>query len=86
MQPNRILALWPGTTLTDPRLFAGERYLTIRQDPEMEKPGDTPVPQEPYPDALGSSRAGSAVRDEAFHKMLGANGRLSRHRLSEPSV
>ena len=37
MQPNRILALWPGTTLTDPRLFAGERYLTIRQDPEMEK-------------------------------------------------
>ena len=36
-QPNRILALWPGTTLSDSRLYAGERYLTIRQDTACKK-------------------------------------------------
>lgn len=35
LEPNRILALWPGTLVSDPRLFAGERYLTVRQDPEI---------------------------------------------------
>ena len=36
-EPNRILALWPGTTLSDSRLFAGERYLTVCQKPEMDR-------------------------------------------------
>ncbi len=35
--PNRILALWPGSSLLDSRLYPGERYLTVRQDPAVQK-------------------------------------------------
>ncbi len=36
--PNRIIALWPYTKLNDPRLYLGERFIIIQQDPDMEQP------------------------------------------------
>ena len=30
---NRVLALWPYTKMTDPRIFWGDRYIALRQDP-----------------------------------------------------
>ena len=36
--PNRTLMLWPYTDMTDPRVRWGSRFITLRQDPEMEPP------------------------------------------------
>ncbi|HIC89079.1 MAG TPA: hypothetical protein EYP04_06720 [Anaerolineae bacterium] len=36
--PNRWLVLWPYTDMTDPRVHWGNRYLTLRQDPNRESP------------------------------------------------
>ena len=32
---NRVLALWPYTKMTDPRIFWGDRYIALRQDPHI---------------------------------------------------
>jgi len=34
--PNRVLAVWPYTDMTDPRVFWGKRYIALRQDPTVE--------------------------------------------------
>ncbi|MCI1964849.1 MAG: hypothetical protein LKJ17_01740 [Oscillospiraceae bacterium] len=36
--PNRTFNLWPGTDINDRRLFLGNRYLTVHQEPGNEKP------------------------------------------------
>lgn len=36
--PNRKLALWPYAKMNDPRVYFGERYITIRQDPAIAPP------------------------------------------------
>lgn len=36
--PNRIISLWPYTKLTDPRIYLGERYIILQQDPQIEHP------------------------------------------------
>ncbi len=36
--PNRIMALWPYTKLNDPRLIFGNKYIVIRQDPDIQQP------------------------------------------------
>ncbi|MBI4683492.1 MAG: hypothetical protein HY757_10400 [Nitrospirae bacterium] len=36
--PNRIIALWPYTDLNDPRVILGNKYIVIRQDPEIQQP------------------------------------------------
>lgn len=33
---NRTLALWPYTKMTDSRIFWGDRYIALRQDPNIE--------------------------------------------------
>lgn len=33
--PNRSLAIWPYTKLNDKRLFFGENYITVKQDPTI---------------------------------------------------
>mgnify|MGYP000896140310 CR=1 FL=1 len=37
-RPDRTLNLWPGTGLSDQRIFCGNHFLTIRQEPGNEKP------------------------------------------------
>ncbi|MCQ2771531.1 MAG: DUF4380 domain-containing protein [Clostridia bacterium] len=32
---NRVLALWPYTKMTDKRMFWGDRYIALRQDPSV---------------------------------------------------
>lgn len=34
---NRVLALWPYTKLTDERVFWGDKYITLRQDPSVDR-------------------------------------------------
>lgn len=36
--PNRVLVLWPYTTMNDHRLQFGDRYITLQQDPERQGP------------------------------------------------
>lgn len=36
--PNRVLAVWPYTDLTDKRLFLGKEYIALRQNPEVKEP------------------------------------------------
>jgi hypothetical protein len=36
--PNRIIAIWPYTRLNDPRLYLGEKYIILRQDPDITHP------------------------------------------------
>lgn len=31
--PNRMVALWPYTKMNDPRVYWGEKYITVNQDP-----------------------------------------------------
>lgn len=33
---NRVLAIWPYTDMTDPRIFFGRDYIALHQDPENE--------------------------------------------------
>lgn len=35
---NRVLAVWPYTDMTDPRIFWGRDHIALRQNPEMSKP------------------------------------------------
>ncbi len=34
--PNRMLALWPYTKMNDKRVYWGEKYITLKQDPESD--------------------------------------------------
>lgn len=36
--PNRMLSLWPYTKLNDKRVYWGEKYITLRQDPKATTP------------------------------------------------
>lgn len=36
--PDRVVALWPYTKLSDDRLVIGDNYLFVRQDPGIDKP------------------------------------------------
>jgi len=36
--PTSTLSIWPYTDLSDPRWVLGERYILLKQDPEIEKP------------------------------------------------
>ncbi len=36
--PNRVVALWPYTDMTDKRLYWGSRYITVHQDESIENP------------------------------------------------
>ncbi len=36
--PNRLISLWPYTRLNDPRVYWGERYIILRQDPFIKHP------------------------------------------------
>lgn len=36
--PDRKLTLWPYSKMNDPRVYFGERYITIRQDPAIAPP------------------------------------------------
>lgn len=36
--PNRRITLWPYTDLSDPRAYWGERFITVNNDPAIEKP------------------------------------------------
>lgn len=35
--PNRVLALWPYSKMSDERVFWGEKYITLRQDADIKK-------------------------------------------------
>lgn len=37
-RPNRALVFWPGTDVRDRRIFYGNRFLTVRHDPDGERP------------------------------------------------
>lgn len=34
---NRVLGLWPYTKMTDERVFWGDKYITLRQNPEIDR-------------------------------------------------
>jgi hypothetical protein len=36
--PNRVISLWPYTRLDDPRVFWGEKYIVLLQDPGIKSP------------------------------------------------
>ncbi|MGI9863055.1 hypothetical protein SDD30_16895 [Moorella naiadis] len=36
--PNRVIALWLYSRMNDPRVYWGERYILIKQDPEISNP------------------------------------------------
>jgi hypothetical protein len=36
--PDRVISLWPYTSLNDKRLVFGEHYIFVKQDPSIEKP------------------------------------------------
>ncbi|HOJ11201.1 MAG TPA: hypothetical protein PK733_11480 [Clostridiales bacterium] len=36
--PNRMLSLWPYTKLNDPRVYWGEKYITLQQDSSINTP------------------------------------------------
>jgi hypothetical protein len=38
LQPARPMVLWSYTNLTDPRWMFGQKYLTLRQDPDIKEP------------------------------------------------
>ena len=35
---NRVLALWPYTKMTDERVYWGDKYITLKQDPNADHP------------------------------------------------
>ena len=35
---NRVLALWPYTRMTDERVYWGDKYITLKQDPNADHP------------------------------------------------
>lgn len=38
LRPSRAIVLWPGTALRDGRVFYGDRFLTVRHEPENGAP------------------------------------------------
>jgi len=44
--PNRLMALWPYSSLKDPRLHLGEKYIILRQDPHITYPHKTGISNE----------------------------------------
>jgi len=36
--PNRSVVLWPYSKMNDPRVYWGEKYIALRQDPHMKPP------------------------------------------------
>ena len=38
MLPNRMISLWPYTKLNDPRVYWGEKYITLQQDINAKTP------------------------------------------------
>jgi ribosomal protein L32 len=44
--PNRSLSLWPYSKMNDPRVYWGEKYITLNQDPGMKAPFKMGIPNE----------------------------------------
>lgn len=44
--PNRMISLWPYTKLNDPRVYWGEKYITLKQDTNAEQPFKIGFPNE----------------------------------------
>lgn len=44
--PNRMISLWPYTKLNDPRVYWGDRYITVQQDPNTKEPFKIGIPNE----------------------------------------
>lgn len=44
--PNRIIALWPYTRLNDPRIYWGEKYIILQQNPDIRYPFKLGIPNE----------------------------------------
>lgn len=38
VEPNRLISLWPYSKLQDPRVYWGDRFITLQQDPTMAEP------------------------------------------------
>ena len=36
--PNRLMVLWPYTKLNDPRISCGDKFIILKQDPDMKQP------------------------------------------------
>lgn len=36
--PNRIISLWPYTKLNDPRVYWGDNFVILQQDPDIKRP------------------------------------------------
>ena len=36
--PNRVVSLWPYTKLNDPRIYWGEKYIILQQEPDITAP------------------------------------------------
>ena len=45
--PNRLLAVWDYTQVNDERFFLGNKYITLKQDPTMERPFKIGLNNEP---------------------------------------
>ncbi len=44
--PNRFISLWPYTRLNDPRVYWGERYIVLKQEPQIKRPFKLGIPNE----------------------------------------
>jgi len=44
--PNRMISLWPYTKLNDPRVYWGDKYIMLRQDPNIKTPFKIGLPNE----------------------------------------
>jgi len=44
--PNRLISLWPYTRMNDPRVYWGERYIILKQDPDIKHPFKFGIPNE----------------------------------------
>lgn len=43
---NRLIALWPYTKMNDHRVYWGDKYITLKQDPNMQQPFKFGIPNE----------------------------------------
>ncbi|HHU78641.1 MAG: hypothetical protein ACOX27_01330 [Caldicoprobacterales bacterium] len=43
---NRLLSLWPYTKMNDHRVYWGDRYITLKQDPDTDTPFKFGIPNE----------------------------------------
>lgn len=44
--PNRLISLWPYTRMNDPRVSWGERYIILKQNPQIKRPFKLGIPNE----------------------------------------